>query len=75
MVNTAAAPAGSSGNGGPAAASKLNTPFAVAVDPSTDDLYIADTSTTRSRDVHRRSPSPTTTAGGPVAPSQPRHHH
>ena len=75
VVNTAGAK-GSSGNGGPATAAKLNTPFAVSVDNSTGDLYVADTSNNRARVVTGFTP-PTTTAGGPVAPRHPaaRHHH
>lgn len=46
IVNTAGAK-GKGGDGGPAAAAELNTPTAVAVDTSTDDLYIADTSNNR----------------------------
>jgi NHL repeat len=73
VVNTSGAK-GSSGNGGPATNAKLNTPFAVSVDNSSGDLYVADTSNNRLRVVTGFTP-PTTTAGGPVAPSQPRHHH
>ncbi len=76
VVNTVGAK-GSSGNGGPAAAAKLNTPFAVSVDNGTGDLYVADTSNNRVRVVTGFTP-PTTTAGGPEAPAPPvppRHHH
>jgi NHL repeat len=73
VVNTAGAK-GSTGNGGPATAARLNTPFAVSVDNSTGDLYVADTSNNKIRVVSGFTP-PTATAGGPVAPSQPRHHH
>ncbi|HEY6471380.1 MAG TPA: hypothetical protein VIY26_00720 [Acidimicrobiales bacterium] len=69
IVNTAAAK-GNSGNGGPAASAKLNTPFAVSVDPSTADLYIADTSNNHVRVVTEFT-VPTTTGGGPVAPGSP----
>jgi hypothetical protein len=69
IVNTVAAK-GNSGNGGPAGSAKLNTPFAVAVDPSTADLYIADTSNNHVRVVTGFT-VPTTTAGGPVAPGSP----
>jgi sugar lactone lactonase YvrE len=69
IVNTAAKK-GSSGNGGPAAAAELSTPFDVAVDPSTADLYIADTSNNKVRVVTGFA-VPTTTAGGPVAPAPP----
>ncbi len=61
---------GSSGNGGPAAAAELNTPFGVSVDASTGDLYIADTSNNKLR-VVTGFPVATTTAGGPVAPAPP----
>jgi sugar lactone lactonase YvrE len=76
IVDTTAAK-GSSGNGGPAAAAKLNTPFAVAVDAGTADLYVADTSNNEVRVVTGFA-VPTTTAGGPVAPTPPtppRHPH
>ncbi len=48
VVNAATAtgatpPAGSESSGKAPTASKLNTPYGVAIDPSTDDLYIADT--------------------------------
>jgi DNA-binding beta-propeller fold protein YncE len=48
VVNSAAAGGGSPTAGGESSgaaptASRLNTPYGVAVDPSTDDLYIADT--------------------------------
>jgi hypothetical protein len=76
VVNTAGTK-GSSGNGGPAAAAELNTPFDVSVDASTGDLYIADTSNNKLR-VVTGFPVATTTAGGPVAPAPPtppRHGH
>jgi hypothetical protein len=76
IVDTTAAK-GSSGNGGPAAAAKLDTPFAVAVDAGTADLYVADTSNNEVRVVTGFA-VPTTTAGGPVAPTPPtppRHPH
>jgi hypothetical protein len=69
IVDTAAAK-GNSGNGGPAGSAKLNTPFAVSVDPSTADLYIADTSNNHVRVVTGFT-VPTTTGGGPVAPGSP----
>ncbi len=87
LVNTAGKK-GSSGNGGPAAAAELNTPFAVAVDPSTADLYIADTSNNKVRvvtrlrrpDHHRRwarrRPRPPHAAPAPAplsAPARPIH--
>ena len=67
IVNTAGAK-GSSGNGGAAGSAKLNTPFAVSVDSSTADLYIADTSNNRVRVVTGFT-VPTTTGGGPVDPT------
>jgi sugar lactone lactonase YvrE len=76
LVDTAAKK-GSSGNGGPAAAAELNTPFALAVDGSTGDLYIADTSNNKVRVVSGFA-VPTATGGGPVAPTPPpptRHPH
>jgi hypothetical protein len=76
VVNTAGAK-GSSGNGGPATAAKLNTPFTVSVDNSTGNLYIADTSNNKIRVVTGFTP-PTTTGGGPMAhtvsASTRRHH-
>ena len=65
VVNTAGTK-GSSGDGGPAASAKLNTPTAVAVDPSTDNLYIADTSNNRVQVVTGFTVPPTPSAG-PVA--------
>jgi len=68
---------GSGGNGGPAAAAELNTPFGVSVDAGTGDLYVADTSNNKLR-VVTGFPIATTTAGGPVAPAPPtppRHVH
>ena len=77
VVNTAGTK-GSSGNGGPAAAADLNTPFAVSVDDSTGDLYIADTSNNKVRVVTGFA-VPSAVAGGPVAPAPPAsthgHHH
>jgi hypothetical protein len=76
LVNTVGKK-GSSGNGGPAAVAELNTPFAVAVDGSTGDLYIADTSNNKVRVVTGFT-APTATGGGPVAPAPPaptRHPH
>jgi secreted PhoX family phosphatase len=70
VVNTTGAQ-GSSGNGGPATAAELNTPYAVAVDNSTGDAYIADTSNSKVR-VVTGLPVPGWPAGGPTAPSS--HH-
>jgi hypothetical protein len=71
VVNTTGAK-GRSGDGGPAAAAELNTPFTVTVDPSTANLYIADTSNNRVRVVTGFT-VPSTVAGGPVAPDPPTH--
>ncbi len=55
-------------NASTAAASTLNTPYAVAVDNSTGVVYIADTSNSRIKAVAGLGvPGPA--AGGPVAPS------
>jgi NHL repeat len=69
LVNSAGT-AGRAGDGGPAASAELNTPFAVAVDNSTGNVLIADTSNNRVRIV-TGLPVPTTVAGGPVAPTPP----
>jgi hypothetical protein len=66
IVNSAATK-GSSGNGGPATSAKLNTPSAVTVDNSTGDVYVADTSNSKVREV-TGLPVPGAPAGGPVAP-------
>ena len=50
IVNTAGT-RGSAGNGGPATAAELNTPYAVAVDNSTGDVDVADTSNNKIRVV------------------------
>ncbi|HEX6453088.1 MAG TPA: hypothetical protein VF060_26970 [Trebonia sp.] len=52
VVNSATASggapaAGGESNGAAPTASKLNTPYGVAIDPSTDDLYVADTSNSK----------------------------
>jgi DNA-binding beta-propeller fold protein YncE len=72
VVNAAAA-----GGGGPAAggessgkaptASKLNTPYGVAIDPSTDDLYIADTHNSEIAEVTGLAQPGD--AAGPTAPA------
>jgi secreted PhoX family phosphatase len=69
IVNTSAKP-GKAGNDGAATAATLNSPYAVAVDDSTGDLYIADTSNNAIRMV-TGLPVPSTTGAGPVAPSGP----
>jgi hypothetical protein len=50
-ANGGAPPAGGESSGVAPTASKLNTPYDVAVDQSTDDLYIADTSNSRIAEV------------------------
>jgi hypothetical protein len=67
VVNSAGAK-GSSGNGGPATAAKLNTPYAVTEDDSTGNVYVADTSNNKIRAV-TGLPVPGGPAGGPTAPS------
>jgi hypothetical protein len=69
LVNTAAKP-GKTGVPGPANAAELNSPYAVTVDNSTGNVYIADTSNNAIREV-TGLPVPTTSGPGPVAP---RHH-
>ncbi|HEX3566422.1 MAG TPA: hypothetical protein VHU17_13710 [Acidimicrobiales bacterium] len=66
VVNTTGTK-GSSGNGGPATAAELNTPYAVAVDNNTGDTYVADTSNSKIR-VVTGLPVPGWPAGGPTAP-------
>jgi sugar lactone lactonase YvrE len=65
IVNTAGTK-GRTGDGGPAVSAELNTPTALAVDASTDDLYIADTSNNRVRVVTGFA-VPSTPSAGPVA--------
>lgn len=73
IVNTAGTK-GRNGDGGPAASAELNTPTALAVDTSTDDLYIADTSNNRVRVVTGFA-VPSTPSAGPVvnAPTHAAH--
>ncbi|MFF4897909.1 hypothetical protein [Streptomyces sp. NPDC001068] len=66
VVNSSAVPGGESSGAAPGA-SKLNTPNAVAVDPVTDLLYIADTRNSAVAEVIGVA-HPGTTAG-PVAPA------
>ncbi|WP_327287261.1 NHL domain-containing protein [Streptomyces sp. NBC_01198] len=66
VVNSSAAPGGESSGAAPAA-SKLNTPYAVAVDPSTNFLYLADTHNNAVAQVLGVARSGA--AAGPVAPS------
>jgi hypothetical protein len=56
VVNAAPAagatpPAGGENSGVAPTASKLNTPYGVAIDPGTDDLYIADTNNSKIAEV------------------------
>jgi sugar lactone lactonase YvrE len=74
VVNAATAtggtpPAGSEKSGVAPTASRLNTPYGVAIDPSTDDLYIADTTNSKIAEVTGLA-QPGDTAG-PTAPAQP----
>jgi DNA-binding beta-propeller fold protein YncE len=64
---------GSSGNGGAATAAELNTPYAVAVDNTTGDAYVADTSNNRIR-VVTGLPVPGWPAPGPGPTPPPQHH-
>jgi DNA-binding beta-propeller fold protein YncE len=71
VVNSSAHPGGES-NGAAATASKLNTPYGVAVDPSTGDLYIADTNNSKIAEVTGLAQSGTAssnTGAGPIAPA------
>jgi sugar lactone lactonase YvrE len=60
--------AGSESSGKAPTASKLNTPYGIAIDPSTDDLYIADTDNSKIAEVTSLA-QPGDTAG-PTAPAQ-----
>jgi DNA-binding beta-propeller fold protein YncE len=66
VVNTSAQPGGETS--GAATASRLNTPYGVAIDPSTGDLYIADTNNSRIAEVTGLAQSGD--AAGPVAPAR-----
>ena len=66
VVNTSAQPGGESN--GAATASRLNTPYGVAIDPSTEDLYIADSNNSRIAEVTGLAQSGD--AAGPVAPAR-----
>jgi DNA-binding beta-propeller fold protein YncE len=59
--------AGSESSGGAPTASKLNTPYGVAVDPSTGDLYVADT--TNSKIAQVTGLAQPGNAAGPTAPA------
>jgi DNA-binding beta-propeller fold protein YncE len=66
VVNTSTQPGGETS--GTATASRLNTPYGVAVDPSTGDLYIADTNNSRIAEVTGLAQPGN--AAGPVAPAR-----
>jgi DNA-binding beta-propeller fold protein YncE len=66
VVNTSAQPGGESN--GTATASRLNTPYGVAIDPSTEDLYIADTNNSRIAEVTGLAQS-----GDSAGPGAPAH--
>jgi DNA-binding beta-propeller fold protein YncE len=73
VVNAAPAaggtpPAGGESNGKAPTASKLNTPYGVAIDPSTSDLYIADTDNSKTAEVTGLAQPGDTP--GPTAPAQ-----
>jgi sugar lactone lactonase YvrE len=73
VVNAAPAaggppPAGAETSGAAPAASKLNTPYDVAVDPATGDLYIADTTNSKIAEVTGLA-QPATTAPATGSPS------
>jgi sugar lactone lactonase YvrE len=72
VVNSASANGGIPTAGGETnnvapTASKLNTPYGVGVDPSTDDLYIADTHNSKIAEVTNLAQSGS--AAGPTAPA------
>lgn len=65
--------AGGESNGAVATASKLNTPYGLAVDPSNAALYIADTTNNKIAEVTGLAQTGTassTTGAGPTAPAQ-----
>ncbi|HUN31365.1 MAG TPA: hypothetical protein VMU95_05040 [Trebonia sp.] len=66
VVNSSAQPGGES-NGAAPTASKLNTPYGVAIDQSTDTLYIADTNNSKIAAVTSLAQSGD--AAGPTAPA------
>jgi DNA-binding beta-propeller fold protein YncE len=71
VVNSATAggtpPAGGETSGAAPTASKLNTPYGVAIDPSTGDLYVADT--TNSKIAQVTGLAQPGSAAGPTAPA------
>jgi DNA-binding beta-propeller fold protein YncE len=68
VVNASAQPGGES-SGAAATAAKLNTPYGVAVDQSTNTLYIADTHNSKIASVAGLAQSGD--AAGPTAPAKP----
>jgi len=73
VVNAAPAaggapPSGGETSGGAPTASKLNTPYGVAIDPGTESLYVADTTNSKIAQVTGLAQSGD--AAGPTAPSQ-----
>jgi hypothetical protein len=77
VVNSASANSGTPAAGGESSgkaptASKLNTPYAVAIDQSTDTLYIADTTNSKIAAVTglaQSGPGSSSTGAGPTAPA------
>jgi sugar lactone lactonase YvrE len=72
VVNSASANGGAPAAGGETSGaaptvSKLNTPYDVAIDPSTDDLYLADTNNSKIAEVTSLAQSGD--AAGPTAPA------
>ncbi|HTU04540.1 MAG TPA: hypothetical protein VMG13_03215, partial [Trebonia sp.] len=67
VVNSSAQPGGETSGAAPAA-SHLNTPYGVAIDQSTGDLYIADTSNSKIAEVTSLAQSGD--AAGPTAPAK-----
>jgi len=73
VVNSASATGGAPAPGGESSgnaptASKLNTPYGVAIDPSTDTLYIADTNNSKIAEVTGLAQPGD--AAGPTAPAR-----
>jgi hypothetical protein len=66
-VNSSAQPGGETSGVAPTK-SRLNTPYGIAIDPSTDDLYIADSNNSRIAEVTGLAQSGD--AAGPTAPAQ-----
>ena len=72
VVNAAPAaggapPSGGETSGGAPTASKLNTPYGVAIDPGTESLYVADT--TNSKIAQVTGLAQPGSAAGPTAPA------